>query len=115
MMIATIRSVDMSSLTCKIPLPLELILPEGFPCPKCLIYANCSSPCDKLVMGHDKLTYLITDLRLCPDCGQKAVKGILYLSLSSCVKCFNCNHIFTRVWDEEGRNSVWVRDYENKS
>jgi len=66
-------------------------------------------------MEHDKLTYLLTDLRICPDCGQKAVRGIIYLSLATAVRCLNCTHTFTRVWDEEGRNSVWVRDYENKS
>jgi hypothetical protein len=102
--------VDMSSLTYKMNLPIELVLPEGFPCPKCIVYANCSRPCDKLLVDHNKLTYLITDMRICPDCGKEAIRSILFLNSATLInKCKRCTHIFTRFWDDDG-NSNWVRD-----
>jgi len=104
----------MSSLTYKFPLPIDLVLPNGFPCAECLVFPNCSSPCDKLEIDHDKLTYLITDMRLCPDCGGEAIRSVIFLSSATLIKCARCAHIFTRFWDDVG-NTNWVRDYENKS
>lgn len=102
----------MSSLTYKMNLPIELVIPNGFPCSECIVYANCSSPCDKLEMNHDKLTYLITDMKICPDCGGEAIRSIIFLSSATLIKCRRCAHIFTRIRDEKG--DEWIRDYENK-
>lgn len=111
---ATMRNVVMNSLTYKMILPIEFILPDGFPCIRCLVYANCSSPCDRLEMDKDRLNYLLTDLRVCPDCGGKTILNLVFLSSSSTVGCRNCGHKFTKIWDENYAYE-WVRDYENKS
>ena len=105
------RSVGMSSLTYKPDLPIELLLPNGFPCVECLVFPNCSSTCGQLEGDYDKLTYLIIEKKICPDCGEKP-RPRKFMRNASIYRCKGCRHQFIRLIRDDGEE--WNRFHEDK-
>jgi len=101
----------MSSLTFKADLPIELLLPDGFPCVECIVFPNCSSICGKLEVNHDKLTYLIMEKQICPDCGGKP-RPARFMRNVTTFKCKRCSRLFTRIISDNGQE--WMRFHEDK-
>lgn len=65
-----------------------------FPCIDCIVSANCTELCDKVIMDNEELTRIARKYNCCPDCGGRDFLEGPQGGICTNIMCAKCRHRF---------------------